>query len=59
MESPARYMEMATELANRIDRDLAYLAPERSKGEYLIEKDYIDVGHWYAYARLENGEDDE
>jgi len=30
-------------LAERIDRDLAFLAPERSVGEYLIEKGYVEV----------------
>jgi len=30
-------------LAERIDRDLAFLAPERSVGEYLIEKGWVVV----------------
>ena len=31
-------------LADRIDRELLYLAPERSVGEYLIEKGYVANG---------------
>jgi hypothetical protein len=30
-------------LATKIDRELLFLAPERSVGEYLIEKGYIEV----------------
>ena len=40
-------------LATRIDRELAYLAPERSVGEYLIEKGYVEV------SEEEDDEDDD